>query len=96
MSKSKTALPKIAKKRLAPYIERGIVNGIFTDGKPVAEMYQRKANDPSLSQTISELGGATSEPAQQFITETGKIMSAKDTPYKGVRQHKSTSPKKSK
>ena len=33
---------------------------------------------------------------KQFITETGKIMSAKDTPYKGVRQHKSNTPKKSK
>jgi hypothetical protein len=29
-------------------------------------------------------------------TETGKIMSAKDTPYKGVRQHNKSSPKKSK
>ena len=29
-------------------------------------------------------------------TETGKIMSAKDTPYKGVRQHNKTSPKTSK
>ena len=27
-------------------------------------------------------------------TETGKIMSAKETPYKGVRQHTKTSPKK--
>ena len=70
MAKSKTALPKIAQKRLAPYIERGITNGIFTDGKPVAEMYQRKTNDPTLAQTISELGGMSSEPAQQFITET--------------------------
>ena len=26
-------------------------------------------------------------------TETGKIMSAKETPYKGVRQHVKTSPK---
>ncbi len=27
-------------------------------------------------------------------TETGKIMSAKETPFKGVRQHTKTSPKK--
>jgi len=69
MAKPKT-LPKTAKKRLQPYIDRGIANGIFTDATPVTEMFHRKANDASLAGTIDELGGIKAEPAQEFVTET--------------------------
>jgi hypothetical protein len=69
MAKPKT-LPKTAKKRLQPYIERGIANGIFTDATPVTEMFHRKANDASLAGTIDELGGIKAQPAQEFVTET--------------------------
>ena len=70
MAQKAKALPAPAKKRLKPYIERGIANGIFVDAKPVAEMYHRKAADPSLAATIDDLGGTSAAPAQQFITET--------------------------
>jgi len=69
MAKPKT-LPKTAKKRLQPYIDRGIANGIFTDAIPVTEMFHRKANDASLAGTIDELGGIKAQPAQEFVTET--------------------------
>jgi len=70
MAQQAKALPAPAKKRLKPYIDRGITNGIFVDAKPVAEMYHRKAADPSLAATIDDLGGPKAAPAQQFITET--------------------------
>jgi hypothetical protein len=70
MAQKAKALPAPAKKRLKPYIDRGITNGIFTDSKPVADMYHRKAADPSLAATINDLGGPKAAPAQQFITET--------------------------
>lgn len=70
MPAKKSALPATAKKRLKPYVDRGISNGIFADAKPVQEMFWRKASDPALATTIDELGGMSSEPAQQFVTET--------------------------
>ncbi len=70
MPAKKSALPATAKKRLKPYVDRGISNGIFADAKPVQEMFWRKARDPALATTIDELGGIDAEPAQQFVTET--------------------------
>lgn len=73
MAPKKTAknqsLPPTAEKRLRPFIERGIANGIFTDQKPVVEMFHRKVKDAELKETIDSLGGAGSEIAQQFITD---------------------------
>jgi large subunit ribosomal protein L21 len=72
MSAKKTAssqLPPTAQKRLAPFIERGIANGIFKDATPVVAMFNNKANDPTLKETVDSLGGLASEVAQAFLTD---------------------------
>lgn len=66
---AKTALPPTAQKRLAPFIERGIANGIFKDAQPVVQMFKNKAKDPTLKETIDSLGGLGSEIAQAFLTD---------------------------
>lgn len=66
---AKNALPPTADKRLRPFIERGISNGIFQNDQPVVEMYHRKASDADLKETIDTLGGPGSDIAQQFITD---------------------------
>lgn len=63
------ALPPTAQKRLQPFIERGIANGIFKDATPVVQMFNNKANDPSLKETVDSLGGLGSEIAQAFLTD---------------------------
>ncbi len=67
--KSSTSLPPTAQKRLAPFIERGIANGIFKDASPVVTMFNNKANDPTLKETVDSLGGMASEVAQAFLTD---------------------------
>jgi hypothetical protein len=72
MSAKKTdtsQLPPTAQKRLAPFIERGIANGIFKDPTPVVAMFNNKANDPTLKETVDSLGGLASEVAQAFLTD---------------------------
>jgi hypothetical protein len=64
-----TSLPPTAQKRLAPFIERGIANGIFKDASPVITMFNNKANDPTLKETVDSLGGMASEVAQAFLTD---------------------------
>ena len=64
-----TALPPTASKRLMPFIERGIANGIFKDASPVVDMFNRKSHDASLKETIDSLGGLASEVAQAFLTD---------------------------
>jgi len=63
------ALPPTAAKRLAPFIERGIANGIFKDATPVVAMFNNKAQDASLKETVDSLGGVASEVAQAFLTD---------------------------
>jgi hypothetical protein len=58
-------LPPAVKKRLAPFIEKGVQNGIFADEKPVVELFKRKAAE--LADTVTELGGIKSENAQRFV-----------------------------
>ena len=65
----KSALPPTAQKRLQPFIERGIANGIFKDEPPVVQMFNNKAKDPSLKETVDSLGGLGSEIAQAFLTD---------------------------
>tara|TARA_Y100000004_G_scaffold33510_3_gene35556 strand:- start:3725 stop:5023 length:1299 start_codon:yes stop_codon:yes gene_type:complete len=69
MAKTKTGLPAIAEKRLMPYIERGIQNGVFSDAEPVVELFRRKATEDGLKETIDTLGGMKSEMAQRFVTD---------------------------
>ena len=64
-----SGLPPIAKKRLQPYIERGITNGVFTDASPVVNLWNNKVKDSGLKETIEQLGGMGSEVAQQFLTD---------------------------
>ena len=66
---AKSALPPTASKRLAPFIERGIANGIFKDETPVVQMFKNKAKDPTLKETVDSLGGLSSEIAQAFLTD---------------------------
>jgi len=66
---TKTNLPPIASKRLKPFIERGIANGIFSDDSSVVAMFKAKATDPSLKETLDSLGGLKSEIGQAFITD---------------------------
>ena len=63
------ALPPTAEKRLRPFIERGIANGIFKDASPVIDMFNRKAADATLKETVDSLGGPASEIAQAFLTD---------------------------
>jgi len=58
-------LPAAVKKRLAPFIEKGVQNGIFADEKPVLDLFKRKAAE--LSDTVTELGGLKNENAQRFV-----------------------------
>ncbi len=66
---AKTALPKIAAKRLAPYIERGKQKGMWNDDSQVVDLFVTKSKDPSLVDTIEELGGIKSDIAVQFVTD---------------------------
>tara|TARA_R110000824_G_scaffold38186_3_gene116956 strand:- start:217 stop:1395 length:1179 start_codon:yes stop_codon:yes gene_type:complete len=62
-------LPKTAAARLKPYIDRGITNGIFPDGKVVTELYYSKAASPELQENISNFGGKDTPIAQDYITD---------------------------
>ena len=65
----KNSLPPVAAKRLKPFIDRGIANGIFADDSSVVAMFKAKATDPSLKETLDSLGGLKSEIGQAFITD---------------------------
>ena len=64
-----TSLPKAAAKRLSPYVQRGIEKGMWSDDSTVVELFNNKSSDPSLTDTILELGGLKSEIAIQFVTD---------------------------
>lgn len=64
MSKAKT-LPASVQKRLQPFIDKGIQNGIFSDNQPVVALYRRKATE--LKDTVVELGGMKNANAQRFV-----------------------------
>tara|TARA_R110000803_G_scaffold107958_8_gene176198 strand:- start:2784 stop:4067 length:1284 start_codon:yes stop_codon:yes gene_type:complete len=65
----KSNLPPVAAARLKPFIDRGIANGIFTDDSAVVNMFKAKAQDPTLKETLSSLGGLKSEVGQAFLTD---------------------------
>ena len=65
----KNSLPPVAAKRLKPFIDRGIANGIFADDSSVVAMFKAKATDASLKETLDSLGGLKSEIGQAFITD---------------------------
>ena len=44
--------PPVAAKRLKPFIDRGIANGIFADDSSVVAMFKAKATDASLKETL--------------------------------------------
>ena len=64
-----TNLPKAAAKRLSPYVQRGIEKGMWSDDSTVVELFNNKSSDPSLTDTILELGGLKSDIAIQFVTD---------------------------
>jgi len=57
-------------RRLKPFIERGIANGIFVDDSPVITLWRSKAKDPQHEKVIKDLGGLKNEVAQNFVTDT--------------------------
>lgn len=59
-------LPALAQKRLQPFIDKGIQNGIFSDDAPVLALFKRKAEE--MKDTVVELGGMKTQNAQRFIT----------------------------
>ena len=64
MAKGKT-LPASVQKRLQPFIDKGIQNGIFSDNQPVVALYRRKATE--MKDTVTELGGMKNANAQRFV-----------------------------
>lgn len=70
MAKSKKGkLPANVMKRLAPFIDRGIQNGIFTDEQQVVDLYRRRAKDESIQDALTALGGIRSKNGQNFVTD---------------------------
>jgi hypothetical protein len=69
----KNSLPPVAEKALRPFIDKGIANGIFKDDSQVVDMFKRKAQDPSLSDTIATLGGLKSQTAQSFLADIVRV-----------------------
>ena len=57
-------------KRLRPYIDKGIANGIFVDDSPIVSLWKTKAKDPQHEKVIKDLGGLKQEVAQNFVTDT--------------------------
>lgn len=64
-SKKKQTLPASVQKRLQPFIDKGVQNGIFNDDQPVVALYRRKANE--MKDTVTELGGMKTTAAQRFV-----------------------------
>ena len=48
-------LPEYASKKLKPYVEKGVREGLWEDDTAVAAMFQTKAEE--LSTTLDEMGG---------------------------------------
>ena len=69
MATKKGSLPKNVMKRLAPFIERGIQNGIFNDEQQVVDLYRRRAKDEGVQEALTALGGIRSKNGQNFITD---------------------------
>ncbi len=69
----KKSLPPVAEKALRPFIDKGIANGIFKDDTQVVEMFKRKAQDPSLADTIATLGGIKAQTAQSFLADIVRV-----------------------
>ncbi len=55
----KNSLPPIAAKRLKPFIDRGIANGIFADDSSVVAMFKAKATD--------------ADPSRRLLTPSGRL-----------------------
>jgi len=64
-----TKLPETAAKRLQPFIERGITNGIFTDDTVVTKLYYDKAASDELAENVATFGGPDQPIAQNYITD---------------------------
>jgi len=62
-------LPETAAKRLKPFIDRGIENGIFTDASVVTKLYFDKAASDELKENVDTFGGADQPIAQNYITD---------------------------
>ncbi len=65
----KSGLPSTASRRLKPFIDKGIENGVFTDDSTVVNMWRAKAQDGQFKENITQLGGIKSELAQNFVTD---------------------------
>ena len=68
-SKPKSELPGPVEKRLKPFIEKGIREGIFTDESVAVTLWKNALDNPSLKDTIEECGGADSPTGQGFVAD---------------------------
>ena len=64
-------LPKYAEKKLKPYIDKGVREGLWEDNSVVTDMFSTKADE--LSSTLDEMGGIDSEIGQAFIVDAVTI-----------------------
>jgi hypothetical protein len=65
----KSALPSTASRRLKPFIDKGIANGVFVDDSTVVNLWRSKAQDGQFKENIAQLGGLKNELAQNFVTD---------------------------
>ena len=68
-SKPKSELPSPIEKRLRPFIERGIREGIFVDESVAVTLWKNALSNPALKDTIEECGGADSPTGQGFVAD---------------------------
>ena len=69
MAKKGKTLPAKVAKKLKPFIERGIQNGLWEDESAVTDMFAQKIKDERIKDTLSELGGIKNEVGQMFVTD---------------------------
>ena len=66
-----SGLPEYAGKKLKPYIDKGVREGLWEDDSAVADMFTKKALE--LKSTLDEMGGIDSEIGQAFIVDAVTI-----------------------
>ena len=67
-SKGKKLPAKVAKK-LDPFIQRGIQNGLWDDPSAITDMFAQKIKDERIKETLDTLGGIKTEVGQMFVAD---------------------------
>jgi len=66
--KGKTLPAKVGKK-LDPFIQKGIQNGLWDDASAVTDMFGQKIKDDRIKETLDTLGGIRTEVGQMFVAD---------------------------